>query len=236
MNYTFQEVSSHWLIFVLAAIGILTVLAFTVISLRKSWSRALEIGMPKEKLMSVVKATVSYSALPSIAIVVGMFSVSTMLGIAWSWWRLSVVGAVAYEIMAADMALSAVGVDLASATGAEFVLVMFVMTIGIMGGIVCTPFISKKIHLGTMQMKDKDPRWGPLSTSIFMPALLVVFVVPMLFDGGVKLLTLLTSCVITLVLNQVVKATGAGWLRNFTLALALLGAMASSVLWTNLLG
>jgi len=232
---SFYEIANHWLIYTMVIIGILYVLGFSALSVRRSWKRALELGYTREKLMNVVKASISFTVVPALAIVIGFFSLAAMLGIPWPWWRLSVIGAVTYELMAADMALKSANVQLASATGAEFVLIMFVMTIGIIGGLITSLFISKSIQNGTLKMAEKDPRWGALGNSVFMMTILVVFMIPVIVTLGVSFLTLVTSAVVTIILSVIIKKTGAVWLGNFVLVISIIVAMASSVLWTSLL-
>jgi hypothetical protein len=235
----FYDVAGHWLIYLMVSIGILFVVGLCIVSMRKSWKRALQKGFTQEKLMTVVRASVVTTVVPALAIVIGFFSLATMLGIPWPWWRLSVVGAVAYETMAADMALRSGGVDVNTATAKDFVLVMYVMSIGIIGGLCTAPFISKPIQMGAMKLKTGDKRWGALGASVFFLVILVVFVVPMFLDysttGLVKLFTLLTSTVVSLVLTLIIKKTNAGWLKSFVLAISMLIAMASAVLWTSML-
>lgn len=232
----FYDLAESTLLYILVAVGICLVASFTVIFLRKSWKRAVTIGYTKQQLMNVVKASISFSVVPSIGIVIGLFSLAAMLGIPWPWWRLSVIGSVSYEIMAADMALNAAGVQLASASATEFVLIMYVMTLCIMGGVVASPFIAGKIQAGTMNLKTKDQRWGALGSSVFMLTIMIVFMVPMILTGGVTLLTWLTSGIVGTIIGFIAKKFNLAWLNNFTLALSLIIAMISSVLWTNLLG
>lgn len=236
----FYEVANHWLIYVLVMIGILFVAGFALVSLRKSWKRALQLGYEKSQLMTVVKSTVTFTIIPAVAIVVGLFSLAAMLGIPWPWWRLSVVGSVTYETMAAEMALNAAGVDLTSASGSEFILIMFVMSVGIIAGIVTAPFIAKPIQMGTMKMKERDAKWGPLGNGVFMLIIMVVFLVPMLLDfspnGIVKLLTLVTSAVVAIVISTISKKFKIAWLGNFILAISMILAMASSILWSSIVG
>ncbi|WP_010253448.1 DUF5058 family protein [Treponema primitia] len=239
---SFYDVAGHWLIYLMVSIGILFVAGLAVVSMRKSWKRAIAKGFPREKLMTVVKSAVSATIIPSLAIVIGFFSLVTILGVPWPWWRLSVVGSVTYETMAADSAVKAAGLDmtkLSMATAEDFVLVMFVMSIGIIGGLFFSPFASKSIQAGTMKLKVGDKRWGALGSSVFFMVILAVFVVPLFLDysktGIAKLLTLVTSGVITVILNVLADKCKLGWLRGFTLALSLLLAMASSVLWVGLL-
>jgi hypothetical protein len=210
--------------------------------MRKSWKRALAKGYPREKLMTVVKTAVSSTIIPSLAIVIGLFSLVAILGVPWPWWRLSVVGAVVYETMAADSAVKAAGLELSKldlATAKEFVLVMWVMSIGIIGGLFFAPFVAQPIQMGTMKIKAGDKRWGALGATVFFLVIMVVFVVPMFLDfskgGIVKMLTFATSTIITICLNTIAVKNKIAWLKQFILALSLLIAMVSSVLWTALI-
>jgi hypothetical protein len=239
----FYEAAGHWLIYVMVALGILFVTGLTVVSMRKSWTRAREKGYSREKLMIVVKTAISATIIPSLAIVIGLFSLVTILGIPWPWWRLSVIGAVTYEAMAADSAVKAVGLDLSQlsrATARDFVLVMFVMSVGIIGGLVFSPFVSKRIQAGTMKIKAGDKRWGSLGATVFIMVIIAVFAIPLLLDfsrtGLVRILTFCTSALLTVVLNLAALKGKADWLKSFILAISLLAAMASSVLWAALLG
>ncbi|MHB9291873.1 hypothetical protein Holit_00959 [Hollandina sp. SP2] len=238
---SFFDAANHWIIYMMVSIGIIFVAGFSIISMRKSWKRAVAKGWSREKLMSLVKMTVSATIVPSISIVIGVFSLVALLGIPWPWWRLSVVGSLTYETMAADMTAKAVGLDLtrlAEATAKDFVLVMFVMSLGIMGGMFVSPFMTKSIHLGSMKMKAGDKRWAALGGSIFFTVILSVFVVPIFLNfrisGYIQMLTFAVSAVITIGLNRIALGKRA-FLRNFILAISLILAMASSVLWNAIL-
>jgi hypothetical protein len=178
---------------------------------------------------------------PSISIVIGVFSLVPLLGAPWPWWRLSVVGSLIYETMAANMTIAASGLDmtrLVEATAHDFVLVMFVMSIGIMGGMCVSPFITKPIHMGSMKMRAGDKRWAALGSSVFFLVMLSVFIVPFFLNfttaGYVQMLTFITSLVITLVMGRVAVGKLA-FLKNFILAISLVFGMASSVLWFTIL-
>jgi hypothetical protein len=237
----FFDAANHWLIYLMVITGIAFVACFCIISMRKSWKRAIAKGWSREKLMSLVKLSVSATVVPSVSIVIGMFSLVALLGIPWPWWRLSVLGSLVYETMAADSAIKAVGLDFARLTDAgakDFVLVMFVMSIGIMGGMCVSPFITKSIHLGSMKMKSGDKRWAALGGSSFFLVIIAVLIVPIFLNfrtaGYIQMLTFITSMAVTIILNRI--TTGKlSVLRSFILAISLILAMASSVLWNAIL-
>jgi len=143
---------------------------------------------------------------------------------------------VGYEIMAADMALTSSGASIGSMSNSDFVLVMYVMSVCMLGGLITATLFAKRIQKGTISLKDKDPKWGALGNSTFMLTIVAVFLVPMILGGGVTLLTFLTSLVTAVILGILVRKFKILWLTNFILAISLLVAMTSSVIWTNILG
>jgi hypothetical protein len=238
---SFFEAANHWLIYALVIAGIIFVAGFCIVSMQKSWKRAIAKGWSHDKLMSLVKMTVSTTIVPSISIVIGVFSLVALLGIPWPWWRLSVVGSLTYETMAADMTVKAIGLDLtrlSEATARDFVMVMYVMSLGIMGGMFVSPFITKSIHLGSMKMKAGDKRWSALGGSIFFTVILSVFIVPIFLNfrtsGYIQMLTFITGAAVTVALNRIAVGKRA-FLRSFILAISLILAMASSVIWNAIL-
>jgi hypothetical protein len=231
----YYDIAGHWLTYTVVIVGILYVLAFIAVSIRRSWKRALEIGFTRKRLWGIVKSSVSYAFVPSTAGLAGFFTLAPLLGIPLSWWRLSIVGSTAYEIMAAEMALNSAGVELSSAGAAEYILVMYVMAIGIIGGMVILPLFAERIHQGTLRLKQKDVRWGALGNSVFMLAVALVFVIPMIMGGGVRLLTLLSSAAVTMLLAALSRRFKLSALNDFILAIAMIIAMTSSVFWDSLL-
>lgn len=233
MDYM-QIAESPLLYFLVGVVGIGSVLIIAIVFLKKSWKRAKQIGFSHEELVNVVKSSLSFSFVPSIAIVIGFFGLAAMLGVPWPWYRLSVVGSVAYEIMAANLALGSLGKELVTATATDFTLIMYVMSVSVTGGLITILFLGKRLQEGTMKLKEKDSRWGALGNSCFMLTIVIVMLIPMIIEGGVTLLTLLTSAIVALILSLLVRK-GVTWLNNFILAICLIVAMASSVLWTYLL-
>lgn len=233
---TFAEAANSRVVWVLVVAMMAFVMTVAVIFFRRAWIRAQELGFTKAELGAVVKATVSYSLVPSVAILIGLFGIAALVGLPWGWYRLSVLGSVSYEIMAADTALKAMGTSIDQASAGDFVLVASVMSLCITGGLVTSALFARKLQSGAMKLKEGDRRWGALGNSTFMLTIMVVLLVPMLLAGGVGLLTWATSVVITVILALVMKATGARWLNEFILAIALVGAMAASVMWTTVIG
>ena len=105
------DVANSPLLYLLVAAGILYIVGLSAVFLRKSWRRCLKLGISREKLRSVARSSAVFTVVPSISIVIGLFTLSTVLGVPWPWYRLSVVGSVSYELLAAAGILYIVGLS-----------------------------------------------------------------------------------------------------------------------------
>jgi len=231
---SFREVSESSLLYISVIIGIILIASFAVYYLFVCYKHAVKLGVDKGVIKNIIKSSVSFAVIPSMAIVVGLVSLAAVIGIPYSWFRLSVIGSVAYELMASNMALDALGTDVATADGYAFGLMMWAMCLGMTVGIVFNVFFVKKIHLGTLSIGKGDTKWGALSQTVFMTTLITVLVVPMLVSDLPTLMTFITSGVIAIIITAISKKFSINWLSSFTLAFSLIGAMASSVLWVGL--
>lgn len=233
---SYQEVSESSLLYVLVIVSLLIIAAICVYYLLLCMRKAKEMGISKQKVNEIIKSTAIFSIVPSIAIAIGLVTLVIVIGIPYAWFRLSVIGSVSYELMASNMALSALKLDLANADADAFGLIMWVMCVPITSTVLANIFVCKPMHLGTMRVGSGDKKWGALSQTTFMTALLVVLIVPMIFGGLVGLLTFVTSALIAVVVSMLAKKTGAKWMNDFILAICLIGAMSMSIVYTNLLG
>ena len=233
---SYQEVSESSLLYVLVIVSLLIIAAICVYYFLLCMRKAKEMGISKQKVNEIIKSTAIFSIVPSIAIAIGLVTLVIVIGIPYAWFRLSVIGSVSYELMASNMALSALKLDLANADADAFGLIMWVMCVPITSTVLANIFVCKPMHLGTMRVGSGDKKWGALSQTTFMTALLVVLIVPMIFGGLVGLLTFVTSALIAVVVSMLAKKTGAKWMNDFILAICLIGAMGMSIVYTNLLG
>ncbi len=236
---SYQEMASSTLLYGLVIAGLLFVAGLCVVFYRKTYNRALELGFSKETLSQINKATITLTIVPSISIVIGLITLSTVIGTPWAWFRLSVVGAVTYELISAQMATAALGFDEMTAAmatdGATFGAVMLVMSIGIIAGIVANFFIGKKLTTTMANTSKKPGGFGPIMNGCFMMALMCVMLPFQAANGVVYILVMATSCLISLLIAKLIQVTGWKWMSDFTMAFTLILGMATALLWTSIL-
>ncbi len=136
---TMKDIITSPLLLAMVIIGLLYIVGFSLVYLKKAYTHCLELGIPKEDLKNVIKSSLVFSIVPSLSIVVGLFALISVLGTVWSWWRLSVIGSLSYESLISSSVASAIGFSssaemLEGATGQQFGVVMILMSIGMLSG------------------------------------------------------------------------------------------------------
>ena len=230
---TFNEIMNSPLLYGLVGLGIAYIILFCLITLKKAYKHALELGITREKLKLVITSSAIYSVVPSISIVIGLFSLASVLGVPWSWFRLSVVGS---DMVATGTGYESVAALNAAGDASVVGTVMFVMSICIMGGLIAILLFGKLIQMGLTKARSKHGELGALITGVLSLAIIEAFLPMQLMKGKVHLAVVFTSCIIVLIHLQIIKRFKCLWLRNFVMANTLLLGMASSLVWIRILG
>ena len=231
---TGAEVANSPLLYILIAIGLIAVVIFSIVSAKKAINRCLELGIRKETINQVIKTSISSAIVPSIAVLVGLVTLSVSLGAAWPWWRLSVIGSLSYETMASTYTASGMGIELSGILSGDaryFGAIILVMTIGIMIEPLIVAVLAKKYSTGLMKASGSSD-WGQVLSGVFFLGMFAVYLPIMIFTDFPTTLTLLTSFIVTIVCG--VLSSKLKWLGNFTMAIAMIVGMCSSVLWVSL--
>ncbi|MCK5128320.1 MAG: DUF5058 family protein, partial [Clostridiales bacterium] len=141
---TYQDKINAPFMYLLGAIVAIFVIVQSFVFLRRAWKEGLKMGMTSKKLWSVVRSSAVFSIVPSIPIVIGVFSMTRALGVPIPWIRLSVVGAVTYELPVAEQAAKAMGMAQGLADSgfnmSVFAGVVLTMSIGIVWGMLLCLF------------------------------------------------------------------------------------------------
>ena len=163
---------NHPILFLLAGILVAVVLGQSVYFLIKALRRSKVIGMDQKKLRKTIASAAIFTIAPAVAIVISIMTLSKKLGLPLPWLRLSVVGSMSYETVAASNALQAMGQNLGSAAALnaqQYLNVLLVMTISIMLGIWLVPLIGKKLQKGMSSLSNRDAKWADIfSNSLFI--------------------------------------------------------------------
>lgn len=168
---------NHPILFVLVGIIVAAVLAQSVFFLAKAWKRGLELGMEKKKLRKIATTAGIFTVAPAVAIVISVIALSKKLGVALPWLRLSVVGSLSYEAIAADNTSREMGLmGSASPNASQYVTITLVMTLSILVGIWLVPAICKKMQKGMSSLEKRDKKWADVFQASMFIGMISAFV------------------------------------------------------------
>ena len=169
---------NHPLLYILAGFLVAVVLAQSVYFLVKAMKRGKALGMNQKKIRKTIKTAAIFTVAPAVAIVISVIALSKSLGIPLPWLRLSVVGSLSYETIAAENAVSAMGLALgkiSELTAQQYVNISLVMTLSIMVGIWLVPVIGKKLQGGMAKLEHRDAKWADTLNSAMFIGMIAAF-------------------------------------------------------------
>lgn len=223
---------------VAAVLGVMTVVCF--VFLIKSYRAGLKLGMDKKILKKTITASATFTLLPSISILLGVIALSGSLGVPFSWLRLSVIGSLQYELNVAEIAAQSYGLSglrLEELTPESFITIALVMTVGILGGILCCIFFlkgyMKKLKTKPKKESSGKPGFGAHATTAMFVGLCATFVGSYVgkavHSDVMPLIVALIAGAVMGVFEYFIQKKGKAALENFSLAASMLIAMASAV-------
>lgn len=240
---------NHPIIFILAGVIILVVLAQSVFFLLKALKRSKELNMDQKKIRKTITTAAVFTIAPAVAIVIGVIVLSKDLGIALPWLRLSVIGSLSYETVAATNAINAMGSTLGSVTGLtaqQFVTIVLVMTISIMVGPWLVPVVAKKLNKGMLKMENRDKKWSELFVNAMFIGMISAFLgfvfcdVTDVFKGStaglIPVLVMFVSAIVMALCGFLMKKLKWKWMGDYALPISLVLGMLSAIPITAWLG
>lgn len=231
-------------LYVIAVCVILFVLAQSVFFLVRALRAGRKMGMERAVLRKTVTSTAVFTIAPAISVLIGVITLSKFLGIPLPWIRMSVIGALTYELPAATSTASALGVSLSETITdpSVYSAIAWVMTLGIIPSIILPPILMKRIQGGVIKIQNKDSKWGDIFMSSLFLGMISAFLGLVFTDireglsGFIPIFVLLVSALIMAIIGLIIKKFNAKWLETYALAISMVGAMIFAVIITPVIG
>ncbi len=230
-------------LYLLAVIIILFVLAQSIFFLVRAYNQARTIGMDMKKIRGVIVSTCLFTIAPAVSILLGVVTLAKFLGLPLPWIRLSVIGAITYELPAASSTATALSTSLSEliTDPRTYSAIAWVMTLGILPSILYVPILYKRIQKGMVSLKSKDSKWGEIFLTAMFLGMISAFL-GMVFStirdgivGWIPVFVLLFSAFLMAICGFLIKKRNLKWLENYALPFSMIGSMIFAILITPLL-
>ncbi|MCQ2554357.1 MAG: DUF5058 family protein [Clostridia bacterium] len=237
------------ILFALAGFIVLCVFLQSVYFLIMAYRRAKELNMDMTKVKGVIKGAAVFTVVPAISIVIAVITLSKDLGLPLPWLRLSVVGNLSYETIAASNAESAMGLvfgKVANLTAQQYATIALVMTISILVGIWLLPLVSKRLLSGVEKIEKRDKVWGDLLQNSLFIGMIAAFLGFVFCDFGlifhgdtsglIPVFVFFTSAAVMAVAGILLKVTKIRAITDYALPVSMIVGMAMAIPLTHWLG
>jgi len=236
-------------LFILSGIVIAAVLAQSLFFLVKAWKRGREIGMGADKLKKVAVTASIFTIAPAVAIVIGVITLSKDLGVPLPWLRLSVIGSLSYETIAATNTENAMGLTfglVSNLTAKQYVTIATVMTLSILVGVWLSPLVAKKVLGGMINLEKRDRKWADIFINSMFIGMISAFLGYIFSDvssvargstaGLIPVCVMVVSAVVMCLAGLAVKKFKYHWISDYALPVSLVLGMLSAIPITAWLG
>ena len=254
-----MDFKNSGVMYALAALVVVFVTVQSLFFLVKAWKRGRALSIETAKMKQTVISSALFSIAPAISILATVLALASALGYVLPWIRLSVIGNLAYETVAAEAALEALGTSMANSdlNTMEFSTVAWAMTVGSCFPLVLLPFLCKRIHKamhkvgateetaadGEKPKKKISANVGDILGAAAFIGIMAAFIARSIMGvqkdgpsaGFMTVAVLLSAMVFTVALDLLCKKKHLTKLEPFVLPIAMFGAMGIAVLLTQVL-
>lgn len=213
---------------ILCGLTILVVLIQPILFLLAARKRAKELNISPEELKRTAKSSSVFSIIPSLPILISYLLLVPFLGRFFPWLRLSVVGSATYETMVANMAAEAFGLESISTASIPtdiFIAIVFVVSVGILGGNIFNVFFLKLYDKKVASLKSKNAAVVPVITTAMFLGMYYTMAAPHITSYGdiPKLTSFFGAGAAALLMGRLAKKIPK--LREFAFPLSMMAGM-----------
>ena len=204
------------------------VIVQALIFVKKAIDAAPNVGVSKEEVNKAIKSAALTSIGPSIVVLSGMLSLLVSVGGPMGWMRLSVIGSVMFESIAAGIGTGSVGVQLGvdELTPLALTMAVWTMFIGSVGWVIFSTFAADKMDKIQAKLAGSNPAGLTIISSGAIIGVFAAMVSQKLVALDKNALATVLGAALMFVMMQLTKGEKYAKLREWNLTIAILVAMA----------
>ena len=216
--------NSGWMWFAVA-IPMAVLAAQVYLLLTRSLKDGRRMGVSNDQIKSAVVASASAAIGPSVSILTGMVSLMFMMGAPIAWMRLSYIGNVVFESMAFNFGVTASGATAEAMTSQAFINGVYVMITGSLGWIIFSILFTDKMDKVQHKLSGGNPAKMNAIAGGAMVGGMASLASSHVFSLNMNSVACLIGAAIMVIIYLINSKVKAGWLREWALTFALIGAI-----------
>ncbi len=216
-----------------AGLGVGLVLFQSFLFTKKSLAAGKKIGLSDQQMKSAMKSSLITSLGPTMVILTALLVLIVNVGSPTAWMRLSFIGSVMFEMMAAGFGTEAVGVTLGvdEVTKVAFANALWTMALGSIGWTLVAVLTADKMDKAQKKLTKGDAGMIKVISAAALIGAFGGLLPPHLLSWNLNTVSAISGAVIMGIMMIVSKRySDKTWLKEWALAIALFGGMFVAVI------
>ncbi|MCD8120901.1 MAG: DUF5058 family protein [Clostridiales bacterium] len=222
-----SELQNSAVMWVACGIPVALVLAQAIIFARKAYQAGPKLGVTEKQMKDGMRSSAITSLGPSVVILSGMLSLLVTMGGPVAWMRLSMIGSVMFESLAAGFGTSAVGVELGSAemNDLAYTMGLWTMIVCSIGWVIFATLTADKMEKIQKKVTGSNPVMLTALSSAAIIGAFSAFCAQNIVKVNKNTIAVILGGFIMFVMMKICEKTKVKWLRDWALTFAILGSM-----------
>ncbi len=236
MNPEVSEIANSPGFWLIGIPMVLVMLFQAYLFMKKAWCCGLKMGMSKEQMMRGLRSGAITSIAPSFSILIALVGLIAIVGGAFAWQRLSVVGSIMYIGFTVQTALNAIGTTVGGSgyTPDAFANCVWVMAIGSGGWLLVTALFTHKLEWVRRKAVRGQTELLPVLTICAILGTFGYLVSKHAVTVSRSTIAMIVGALCVILLNEVSEKKGKKWLKECSLGLAMLAGMFAAIIGMTL--
>ena len=221
------QIANSFPMWIACGCAVVLVIVQALIFIKKAMDAAPKVGLTKEEVNKAIKSSALTSIGPSIVVLSGMLSLLVTVGGPMAWMRLSFIGSVMFESIAAGIGTGSVGVQLGvdAMTPLALTMAVWTMIIGSVGWIIFSTFAADKMDKIQAKLAGSNPAGLAIISTAAIIGVFAAMVSQKLVALDKNTLATVLGAVVMFIMMQLTKGEKYAKLREWNLTIAILVAM-----------
>lgn len=224
----YLQIANSVPLWIAAGLGVALVLFQSILFARKSISAGSEMGITGQQMRSAMKSSFITSIGPSVAILTALLVLMVSLGSPVAWMRLSFIGSMMFEMMAAGFGTGALGQTLGvdAIDNVAFANALWTMALGSIGWTLVSVLTADKMDKAQKRLTKGDPGLMKVISAAALVGAFGALLPPHLLSMNRNTVAALAGAgIMTVMILISKKHSSKTWLKEWSLAIALFGGM-----------
>lgn len=232
MNSDTTTISNSLGLWLACSVMVIIMLIQSAVFMKKAWNTGPQIGLTREQMVRGLRSGAITSIGPAFSVLVALVGLIATVGSAVAWLRLSVIGAIMYEGLAASNAMSAMGVTMGDGNFTPTVLAccVWVMGLGSSGWLLVTGFFTHKLEKARIKLVGGKEALLPVFTICAILGAFGYNVAKYTIKLDRSTIAAIASAGCMILLTHISKRTNKKWIGEWALGISMVVGMFVAVI------